>query len=150
MAVDTSSAVYVADCSMVRKIDSMGYVTTLAGRYQVKGTADGVGTFATFVSATGVAVDSLGNVYVTDMEAHTIRMISPSLVVTTLAGSSFGAGYVDGYAGTGTGTSVMFSSPRGIVVGADLALYVSDSNNFAMRKVVLSGGDRACGGKIIP
>jgi hypothetical protein len=71
--VDSAGNVYVADARncMIRKITPTGVVTTLAGRYG--GSADGTGAEAEFSSASGVAVDGAGNVYVADYWNNTIR-----------------------------------------------------------------------------
>ena len=61
---------------MIRKIDSSGNVTTLAGQAGVDGSANGQGTEASFNNPFGVVVDSSGNLYVADMYNHLIRKIS--------------------------------------------------------------------------
>ena len=64
-----------------------GLVTTIAGLAGVRGNTDGFGNTARFNSPGGVAVDTIGNVYVVDTFSHTIRLISSNGVVTTIAGS---------------------------------------------------------------
>ena len=61
--------------SLIRKIDSMGNVTTLAGKAGSAGSTNGQGISATFNQPTGLAVDSSGNVYVADQYNHMIRKI---------------------------------------------------------------------------
>jgi sugar lactone lactonase YvrE len=73
LAVDAAGNIYVADFDCVRKITPGGMVTTVAGSPGVAGAADGAGSAATFWNAAGVAVDSLGNVYVADTDNDTIR-----------------------------------------------------------------------------
>src|SRR5437899_2543898 len=73
VAVDRAGNVYVADTvnHTIRKITPVGEVTTLAGSAGQSGSVDGIGSAARFYSPTGVAVDSAGNLYVTD--GNTIR-----------------------------------------------------------------------------
>jgi sugar lactone lactonase YvrE len=83
IAVDTAENVYVADSEnyAIRKITPAGVVTTLAGG--AKGTTDGIGAQAQFSNPLGLAIDSMGNLYVTD--EGTLRKITPAGVVTTQA-----------------------------------------------------------------
>lgn len=82
-------------------------VTTLAGS-GTSGYADGNGTSASFSFPSGVAVDGSGNVYVADWGNHRIRKITPSGIVTTLAGSgSFGST-------DGPGNSARFHYPSSL------------------------------------
>ena len=128
IAVDSTGNLYVADYenNVVRKVTATGVVTTLAGTYKVTGTADGEGAAARFMLLQGIAVDSAGNVYVADGGARTIRKITPSGVVTTLAGAS---------------TGVRFGEPRGVAVDASgSALYVTDYTANVILKVTLPAG----------
>ncbi|MCF6212989.1 MAG: SMP-30/gluconolactonase/LRE family protein, partial [Flavobacteriaceae bacterium] len=133
VAVDGSGNVYVCDrgASKIRKITPAGVVTTLAGS-GAWGSTDGTGTAAKFFIPSGIAVDGSGTVYVADTNNHRIRKITPSGVVTTLAGST--SGFADG-----TGTAAQFNSPAGIAVDASGTVYVADSGNNRIRKITPSG-----------
>ena len=101
VAVDNSGNAYVADSDnhKIRKITSAGVVTTLAGSGS-SGSVDGTGTLASFSYPKGVAVDTGGNLYVTDNEVDNnakLRKITPGGVVTTLASVGISTGVaVDG------------------------------------------------------
>jgi sugar lactone lactonase YvrE len=132
IAVDKSNnTIYIADTSnqRIRKINSNGDVTTLAGS-GIQGYADGVGVSAQFNNPTGVAIDSSGNVFVADSGNFKIRKITPQGIVSTLAGST--GDYQDG-----TGSSAKFANPQGIAIDSQNIIYVAE--NTHVRKVTQSG-----------
>ncbi len=108
VAVDANGNVYVADADnhTIRKVTSTGVVTTLAGLASQFGSTDGTGSAARFYYPNSVAVDGSGNVYVADSQNQTIRKVTSTGVVTTLAGSAGLAGSTDG-----TGSAARFNSP---------------------------------------
>ena len=112
-------------------------VTTLAGS-ETAGTADGVGTAASFSYIGGIAVYATGNVYVTDSGNHKIRKITPTGVVTTLAGGG-GSGYNGSGSVDGTGTAASFNSPKGVAVDSIGNIYVADTGNNKIRKITPAG-----------
>jgi serine/threonine protein kinase, bacterial len=130
-ALDLAGNLYVADgdANMIRKITPSGVVTTLAGSISA-GSTDATGTAASFNSPEGVAVNTQGVVYVADEGNDCIRQITPSGVVTTLAGTSHTQGYADG-----TGTHAMFDTPSGIAVDKQGNIYVADSHNNVIREI---------------
>jgi sugar lactone lactonase YvrE len=134
VAVDESGNIYVADHNnhRIRKISSSGNVTTLAGS-GIKGNADGLGKEASFNGPNSVAIDGSGNVYVADKLNHSIRKISPSGTVTTLAGSGKPE-FADGQ-----GKEASFNQPHGIAVDEIGTVYVADSYNHRIRKIGPSG-----------
>jgi hypothetical protein len=140
---DGAGNVYVADYGnhTIRRVTPSGSVTTLAGLAGSYGSADGTGSAARFYFPWGVAADSLGNVYVADRENHTVRKVTPSGVVATLAGQANAAGSADGTAG-----EARFNSPAGVTVDSAGNVYVADPNNHTIRKVTSVGLVTTIGG----
>jgi sugar lactone lactonase YvrE len=98
IAVDQAGNVFVADYTnhVIRKISAAGVVSTVAGRAGAVGSVDGTGADARFFYPSGIAADLNGNLYVADSHAGIVRRISPSGVVTTIAGLANQLGNVDG------------------------------------------------------
>jgi sugar lactone lactonase YvrE len=107
--------------------------TTLAGTSSI-GSVDGTGSEARFYRPQGVAVGSTGIIYVADSDNNTIRKISPTGVVTTLAGSAGQSGAKDG-----VGSAARFDFPSSLVVDAAGNVYVADANNHAIRRITPAG-----------
>lgn len=151
VATDLLGNCYVVDArnNTIRKIAPGGVVTTLAGMAGASGSADGTGSAARFqfsytwyygvgdettIYGGGVACDSAGNVYVADSGNDTIRKISPSGAVTTLAGTAKAAGK-----GDGVGGAASFDAPTGIAVDSSGNVYVADAGNLEIRMITPAG-----------
>jgi sugar lactone lactonase YvrE len=136
LATDGSS-LYVGDLQTLRKVAlATAAVSTFAGSFATKGSADGTGAEARFNAPREVAADGAGNVYVADTGNHIIRKV----VLATGATSTI-AGQV-GVAGSanGVGTAAQFNNPRGLAVDAAGNLFIVDSYNQTIRKMVLATG----------
>ena len=137
-AVDSAGNVYIADYNhnTVRKITPAGVVTTVAGFAGDNGAADrdGTGVDARFYYPTGIALDSAGNIYVTEQLGSTVRKITPAGVVSTLAGTFGVTGSADG-----TGSAARFYYPCGIAVDSSSNVYVSEILNQTIRKITPAG-----------
>jgi DNA-binding beta-propeller fold protein YncE len=139
VAVDLAGNLYVADTEnhTIRKITSTGVVSTFAGKPGTAGSADGTGNAPRFNRPFGVALDLAGNLYVTDTYNFAIRRISPTRVVTTLAGAAGSSGHADG-----TGSAAQFNRLLGITVDSAGNLFATDS--VTIRKIT-PAGTVACG-----
>jgi len=136
IAVDASGNVYIADTynHKIRKITAAGLVSTLAGS-GAQGSDDGASAVASFNTPKSIAVDASGNLYVADSGNHKIRKITAAGVVSTLAGSIINtSGNTDG-----TGTAASFNSPSGVAIDAIGNIYVTDTNNYKIRKITAAG-----------
>ena len=138
VAVDHLGNIYVADTGQsddsnntIRKISPAGAVSTIAGLAGSRGSTNGIGAAARFSGPSGVAVDTLGNVYVADTNNHRIRKITSAGIVTTYAGSGE---YGDD---NGIATKATFSYPRSIALDSLHNLYVLTSHSI--RKITPDG-----------
>ena len=111
--------------------------TTIAGVANTIGSADGTNSGALFNAPYGVALDGSGNVYVADHVASTIRKmthVGTNWVVTTIAGSAANSGSADGI-----NTAALFNGPRGLVVGNNGNIFISDEGNHCIRMLTAIG-----------
>jgi DNA-binding beta-propeller fold protein YncE len=138
VCADGAGNLYVADTysDVIRKISPTGEVSVLAGRVDWAGSNDGSGSGAQFCDPQGICFDSAdGNLYVADTVTDTIRRVTTSGVVTTIAGLAWTGGSADG-----SGTTARFSYPSGICYDPiHNCLYVTDSGNYTIRKVTPVG-----------
>lgn len=136
IGIDSSNNLYVADTanSTIRKITPAGVVTTIAGSVGSIGSTDGTGTAARFKYPAGLTVDSSGNIFVVDQGNNTIRKVTSSGVVSTLAGTAGTSGSTDG-----TGSAARFSTTWDIGVNNSGDLYVTDYSNHTLRKITSAG-----------
>lgn len=113
-----------------------GQISLVAGQFGMPGTEDGTGANAEFYTPTGVAADGHGNLYVADQDACTVRrIVETSGTVSTLAGSPNSLGYVDGI-----GPAAHFSQPFAVATDCQGDVFVSDTNNNAVRHIAASTG----------
>lgn len=131
ITIDGSGNLYVTNTLnfTIEKIAPGGVVTTIAGS-GVQGANDATGLLATFQQPWGIAIDSQGNLFVTEANDHTIRKITPGGVVSTFAGTAGVSGSNDA-----TGALASFNQPAGIAVDSSDNLYVVDANNGIIRMI---------------
>lgn len=136
VAIDAAGNVYIADTgnATIRKLTPSGSVTTLAGAAGTVGSTDGPGGTARFNGPAGLAVDTSGNIFVSDTGNHTIRKITPAGIVTTLAGTAGSVGSLDGI-----GSAARFYNPQGLAVDGAGIVYVSDTGNATIRTISPTG-----------
>lgn len=133
VCVDGQGNTYICERegNAIRQVDAKGTITTLAGT-GVKGFADGEAAKATFNGPKAIRCDSQGNVYVVDTENHAIRKIDrKTLQVTTVAGGRKGK-EGDG----GDALKAGMDRPHGCVIDKDGTLYIADSSNHRVRRVI--------------
>jgi sugar lactone lactonase YvrE len=138
VAYDGSTYIYVTNYNthnIYRINATTGAFITFAGTGS-GGSANGTGTAASFSFPQGITYDSAGFLYVADTNNSTIRKITvPGAVVTTLAGLAGTTGSADG-----TGTAARFQFPYDVEYDGFGNVYVADSSNNTIRKIVVSTG----------
>ena len=139
VASDGAGNLFVTDSnsSTIRKVViSTGAVTTFVGSPENLGSADGTGSAAQFYLPRGVASDGAGNLFVADAYNHTIRkVVIATRAVTTLAGFAGYQGNTDG-----SGAAARFNGPSGVASDGAGSLFVADTDNHSIRKVVIATG----------
>jgi sugar lactone lactonase YvrE len=138
LAYGSRGVLYVVDSafSSLRQVDvKTGATTVLAGTLgRGCGSADGVGTAATFCGPLGLTYDGVGSLYVTDNQM--VRRVELATKrVTTIAGSAGVTGSRDGL-----GAAALFDQPSALACDGAGNLYVADSFNGTVRRIVLATG----------
>lgn len=141
IAFDSTGNLFIADSGnyVVRKVDTTGKISTIAGQQGVKGDGYtgnlGQATDAALGYSYGIAVDAAGNVYVSDDDNGTVRQIAVSTgIISWYAGdprSETGADDGDG----GKASAAGMLEPDGMAFDAAGDLYVADYGAGTVRKI---------------
>ena len=153
VAVDGAGNLYIADQynHRIRKVDSTGTITTIAGTGERRFGGDGGPAIqAQLDEPTGVVVDGAGNLYIADLANHRIRKVDSTGTITTIAGTGERGFGGDG----GPATQARLNYPYGVAVDGAGNLYIADLANHRIRKVDSTGtittfagtGERGFGG----
>jgi len=138
VAVDASGNVFIADAinNRIRKVDTNGLITTVAGNGTYGYSGDGgAATNAGLDTPFGVAVDASGNLFIADTDNNVIRKVDTNGLITTAAGNG-----TYGYSGDGgMPTDASLSFPSAVAVDATGNLFIADTGNSVIRKVAPNG-----------
>ncbi len=138
VAMDGAGNLYIADRDneRIRKVDTNGVITTVAGNGTNGYAGDGgAATNAELANPIGVAADGTGNLYIADFINNRIRKVDTNGVITTVAGNG-----VKGYAGDGgAATNAELGLPSSVAVDGTGNLYIADEFTFSIRKVDTNG-----------
>jgi sugar lactone lactonase YvrE len=131
VAVEPGGTVIFADTvsSAIRRVHGNGSVTLVAGGSF--GNADGQGAAAQFRNPRGLAVDVQGNIFVADTDNHAIRRITTAGMVSTFGGLAGTRG-----SATGPNNQARFDSPHDVAIDSLGTLYVADTGNSAIRRML--------------
>ena len=138
IAYDVAGNLYIADerNHRVRKVSPQGIITTVAGLGNSGYAGDGgPATDARLNAPRAVAVDRFGYVYIDEAGNHTIRRISPSGFISTIAGDG-----TAGYRGDGgVASAARLREPSALAINDKGELFVADKGNGAVRKILAPG-----------
>jgi len=137
MGLDPAGNLYVYDLNnrRLRKIDTAGVITTVAGSGTFGFFGDGLQALLAQFNVDGqaakLAIDGSGNIYIPDTANHRIRKVAANGIVSTVAGNGTASFSGD----NGPATSAMINAPRGVALDASGNLLISDANNNRIRKI---------------
>ncbi|MFD1139791.1 T9SS type A sorting domain-containing protein [Larkinella insperata] len=138
LAQDAQGNVYFADNNRIRKIDTQGIITTIAGSTESGFSGDGgPATQALLEDPRDIAIDSKGTLYIADSFNQCIRKIDANGIITTVAGVGESIGQFSGDGGPATEAHLF--NPLSITFDAQDNLYIADSWNYRVRKVDSQG-----------
>lgn len=135
LALDSLGNLYIADTGnhRIRRLSPEGILTTVAGN-GVQGFSgdNGLATAASIDSPAGIALDSAGQLYISDTHNHRLRVVDRnSGVIRTLTGDGTPSATGDG----GLASSARFAMPRGLTIDAAGNIFIADSQNHRVRRV---------------
>jgi NHL repeat len=138
VAVDSSGNLFIAEIGnqRIRKVSTNGIITTVAGN----GTADysgdgGAATNASLHWPYGVTIDSIGNLFIADLDNHRIRKVDTNGIITTVAGNGMADYSGDG----GAATNASLNYPYNVAMDNDGNLFIADQYNHRIRRVDTNG-----------
>jgi sugar lactone lactonase YvrE len=138
IAVDAAGNIYFTDqgASRVRKINTAGVVTTVAGIGVYGFSGDGgPATAAALNQPFGLHIDAAGNLIIADRTNSRIRKVNASGIISTIAGNG-----ENGFSGDGSAaTAATLHFPIGVTTDATGNLYIADASNYRVRKVSVGG-----------
>jgi sugar lactone lactonase YvrE len=136
VAVDAAGAVYVASSGRIRKIDTQGMVTIVAGNGTFRASGDGGPATSAGMSISGIALDPTGALFIAENGNNRVRKVDSNGIITTVAGNGMGGSSGDG----GSATAASVGSPSAVAVDGDGVLYIAQSGPISrIRKVDRNG-----------
>jgi uncharacterized protein (TIGR03437 family) len=138
VATDSIGNLYISATSLhcIFKVDVTGTLNRIAGTCRPGYSGDGgLAVSAQLHGPRGIAVDAASNVYIADLLNNVIRKVSPTGIISTVAGNG-----TVGFSGDGgPATSAQLSAPVGIAIGGGGNLFIADANNNRIRRFSTDG-----------
>lgn len=149
LAVDNTGNVYIADNGnyRIRKISPDGIINTVAGNGTQGFSGDGgPATSAQLSSVSGLAVDIVGNLWISDSGANRIRQDTQLGIITTVAGTG-----ACGFSGEGSPAgAAQLCNPEGIAADSAGDIFVADTGNSRIRRISPGGSIATVAGTGVP
>ncbi len=138
LALDAAGNLYIADLGngRVRRVNPQGAISTVAGSGGPTATGDGgPAVNAELRSPRNLAVDTAGNLYISEFEGHRVRKVSPDGRISTFAGNGNAGFGGDG----GLAAWAQLAYPAGLALDRTGSLLIADSRNGRVRRVDAAG-----------
>jgi gliding motility-associated-like protein len=134
---DQAGNLYISDNNSVRRVNTAGIISTIAGSGTSGYSGDGGPALAALLNEPyGVAVDNAGNIYIPDANNNVVRKVDAAGVITTIAGVEQSAGF-NGDGGPAIDAKLAF--PWALTVDNNGNVYVADQGNWEIRKIDKTG-----------
>ncbi|MBX3165177.1 MAG: T9SS type A sorting domain-containing protein [Bacteroidetes bacterium] len=136
VCVDVAGNIYISVGNRVRKVDTNGIITTIAGNGTSGFSGDGgLATFAELKGTANIAVDNIGNIFIADMNNSRIRKVDINGIISTVAGNG-----TVGYSGDGgQAVAAQLGVPAGVGVDKEGNLFIADRYYHCIRKINTNG-----------
>jgi hypothetical protein len=145
ICLDAAGNLYIADGQRVRKVSAAGTITTVAGNGAMGFTGDGGLATNASLTASGIAVDGFGNLFIADINQQRVRQVDAYGFIFTVAGNGIAADSGDDGAATSASLRMGLSTEGsataadanfvGLTVDTAGNLYIPDSGNSRIRRV---------------
>jgi RHS repeat-associated protein len=137
IVIDARGNLFIAEGNYIRKVDTSGIITTVAGDGGWENRDDGIpATEASLSNISGLAIDAVGNLYLSETWMHLVRKIDTMGIITTVAGGTIDPSGTRGYRGDGgPATDALLDHPTDVALDAAGNIYISDWKNYRIRKI---------------
>ena len=134
---DQAGNLYISDNNSIRKVNTAGIITTIAGSVTSGYSGDGgPAVLALLNEPYGVGVDNAGDIFIPDANNNVVRKIDAAGIITTIAGVQMSAGY-NGDGGPAVQAKLDF--PWALAVDGNGNVYIDDEGNWEIRKIDKTG-----------
>jgi uncharacterized protein (TIGR03437 family) len=137
VALDAAGDLFIADSgnNLVRKVDTKGVITTVAGGGPAYPNDGNPATQAQLNQPTGLALDPSGNLLIGERSGQRVRKVNVAGIISTIAGTG-----ANGFSGDGgPAVNASFANAQALAVAPDGTIFVADANNGRVRKIDLNG-----------